>query len=69
MALKPYLEPSNISDASALLRSCYCYIKNRTGQFYYKETLEKELPIGSGEVESEHRYISQKRLKLAGAWW
>lgn len=25
------------------------------------------LPIGSGEVESAHRYISQKRLKIPGA--
>lgn len=69
MALKPYLESSNISDENAPVRACYRYIENRLGQFSYKETLENELPIGSGEVESEHRYISQKRLKLAGAWW
>ncbi|NOQ13881.1 MAG: hypothetical protein GQ583_05275, partial [Methyloprofundus sp.] len=27
------------------------------------------LPIGSGEIESAHRYVIQKRLKLSGAWW
>ena len=27
------------------------------------------LPIGSGEVESAHRWIPQKRLKIAGACW
>ena len=27
------------------------------------------LPIGSGEVESGHRHVLQKRLKIAGAWW
>ena len=27
------------------------------------------LPIGSGEVESAHKYIPQKRLKIAGATW
>ena len=27
------------------------------------------LPIGSGEVESSHKYIPQKRLKIAGATW
>ena len=26
-------------------------------------------PIGSGEVESAHRSVPQKRLKLPGAWW
>jgi hypothetical protein len=27
------------------------------------------LPIGSGEIESAHRYVIQNRLKIAGAWW
>lgn len=27
------------------------------------------LPVGSGEIESAHRTIPQKRLKLPGAWW
>ena len=31
--------------------------------------IEKDLPIGSGEVESGHRSVIQKRMKLPGAWW
>ena len=31
--------------------------------------LERGLPIGSGEIESAHRYVIQERLKLPGAWW
>ena len=27
------------------------------------------LPIGSGEIESSHKYIPQKRLKIPGATW
>jgi hypothetical protein len=27
------------------------------------------LAIGSGEIESAHRYVIQERLKLSGAWW
>jgi hypothetical protein len=27
------------------------------------------LPIGSGEIESGHRYVFQNRLKISGAWW
>ena len=27
------------------------------------------VPIGSGEIESAHRYIAQLRLKRPGAWW
>jgi hypothetical protein len=25
--------------------------------------------IGSGEVESRHRSVIQKRMKIPGAWW
>lgn len=45
------------------------YLTEREGQFEYKSALERELPIGSGEVESGHRHIIQKRLKISGAWW
>ena len=31
--------------------------------------LAQGLPIGSGEIESAHRYIVQQRLKRPGAWW
>jgi hypothetical protein len=33
------------------------------------ETSASTRPIGSGEIESTHRYIVQQRLKLPGAWW
>ena len=35
----------------------------------YPEALAQGLPIGSGEIESAHRYVAQKRLQLPGAWW
>ncbi len=35
----------------------------------YREALAEGLPIGPGEIESAHRYVAQKRLKLPGAWW
>jgi hypothetical protein len=51
------------------VRDCYRYIDNRRNQLDYKTALEEKLPIGSGEIESAHRYVIQKRLKIAGAWW
>ena len=51
------------------VEKCYRYIFNRQNCLDYKRALEKELPIGSGEVESSHRHVIQKRLKIAGAWW
>ncbi|MFZ0211037.1 MAG: hypothetical protein WAL59_33845, partial [Roseiarcus sp.] len=40
-------------------------------QLNYREALANGLPIGSGEIESAHRYIAQLRLNLKrpGAWW
>jgi hypothetical protein len=67
--LEPYLEPVATSDQEAPVRKCHRYISNRTGQFEYARALAAGLPIGSGEIESAHRYIIQKRLKIAGAWW
>ena len=36
---------------------------------HYQKYREWGLPIGSGEIESSHRYIPQKRLKIPGATW
>ena len=68
-ALTPHIEPDSIPDERAPVRCCYRYISNREGQFNYQGALDKDLPIGSGEIESAHRYLIQNRLKIAGAWW
>jgi hypothetical protein len=51
------------------VRACYRYIANRPKFLDYKSALEAGLPIGSGEIESAHRYVIQSRLKISGAWW
>jgi hypothetical protein len=68
-ALQPFVEGKNIPDEDAPVRVCHRYISNRTHQLDYKGAIAAGLPIGSGEIESAHRYIIQARLKLAGAWW
>ena len=35
----------------------------------YQKFRSLGLPIGSGEIESSHKYIPQKRLKIPGATW
>ena len=62
-------EPKTIPAEQAPVRQCLRYVLNRPGQFNYPQALAAKLPIGSGEVESAHRYVVQKRLKLPGAWW
>ena len=67
--LAPFQEPETVPSEQAPVRACYRYFTNRPGQFDYQAAINASLPIGSGEVESAHRYVIQKRLKLPGAWW
>jgi len=67
--LSAFIEDESVDDNQAPVRVCHRYLSNRTDQLNYKSALENGLPIGSGEIESAHRYVIQKRLKLSGAWW
>jgi len=67
--LSAFIEDESVDDNQAPVRVCHRYLSNRTDQLDYKSALENGLPIGSGEIESAHRYVIQKRLKLSGAWW
>jgi hypothetical protein len=67
--LSAFIEPESYEYNQSPVRACYRYLNNRKNQLDYKSALEKGLPIGSGEIESAHRYVIQKRLKLSGAWW
>jgi hypothetical protein len=67
--LQPHLEPAGPSDSETPVRTCFRYISNRAAFLDYKSALAAGLPIGSGEIESAHRYVMQRRLKLSGAWW
>jgi hypothetical protein len=66
-ALETNLE--NAEQKEAPVRSAHGYISERKEYMDYAAAKAAELPIGSGEVESGHRHVLQKRLKIAGAWW
>ena len=51
------------------VRQAHQYLSNRRQHLDYKGALARGLPIGSGEVESAHRQVVQKRIKRPGAWW
>lgn len=67
--LSPHLESQDLANDKAPVRACYRYLNNRNHQLNYPQAISKNLPIGSGEIESAHRYVIQQRLKLSGAWW
>jgi hypothetical protein len=68
-ALRPHREAETVPDKVAPVRAAYRYIHNRLEQLDYKGAIAAELPIGSGEIESAHRYVIQQRLKRSGSWW
>jgi hypothetical protein len=68
-SLEPFLESDAGPKQDGPVRACYRYIANRPKFLDYKSALEAGLPIGSGEIESAHRYVIQSRLKISGAWW
>ncbi len=64
-ALAPFVEANSEDPATA----CDRYIRNRRDQLDYQGAIKQGLPIGSGEIESAHRYVIQERIKLPDAWW
>lgn len=63
--LKNEYERTNVDS----LRKLLGYVERFQCCISYGKYKELGYPIGSGEVESSHRYITQKRLKIAGACW
>jgi hypothetical protein len=68
-ALESLIPLGKDGDESCPVGTAISYLKKRAHQLDYREAIRQKLPIGSGEVESAHRHILQKRLKIPGAWW
>jgi hypothetical protein len=51
------------------LRQLTQHVERFQNSVHYARYRQMGLPCGSGEVESAHRSIPQKRLKLPGAFW
>jgi hypothetical protein len=69
MILKKSLEADYARTEVDSVRKLVGYVDRFKNCLSYGEYKDKGYPIGSGEIESSHRYITQKRLKIAGACW
>ncbi len=67
--LKNHLDETKIPKHQCGAQKCYQYMIKRMKQFDYKGALERDLSIGSGEIEGAHKSVIQKRLKIPGGWW
>jgi len=67
--LGEHCEGGEKADEEAPVRAAHRYLSNRLKELDYVGALAKELPIGSGLIESGHKHVLQARLKLAGCAW
>ena len=56
-------------EAEKAIDSALTYFTPRLEQITYGSHRKGGYPIGSGAIESAHRFIAHIRLKRSGAWW
>ena len=67
--LKKHLEPKTQPDELCPVRRAWRYLDNRRNYLAYDDAIEKELPLGSGMIESGNKHVLQARMKIPGASW
>ena len=67
--LAAHREPEATPEDQAPVRAAHRYLSNRRDTLDYAAALAAERPIGSGLIESAHKHVLQKRLKISGAAW
>ena len=68
-AFKPNPSRDPVPDATAPVRAARRYLANRRDALDYAGAIARELPIGSGLIESGHKHVLHARLKGAGTAW
>ena len=63
------LEGEYENNPNQRLKRLIGYMKRFSNALGYSDFKSKGYPIGSGEIESAHKSIPQKRLKIPGASW
>jgi len=67
--VKRQLEEEHAAKPNERVRRFIGYLERFSDAVDYTTFQAQGYPLGSGEVESAHRAIPQKRLKLPGACW
>jgi hypothetical protein len=68
-AMEAFAEPGTVAEEEAPVRSAIRYLSNRLDQLDYPRAIARQLPIGSGLIESGHKHVLHARLKQAGSAW
>lgn len=62
------MKPSS-PEAQEVIDKALTYLSPRVKQIAYGSHRKGGYPLGSGAIESAHRFICHVRLKRSGAWW
>ena len=57
-AMEPHVEPDSVPKEAAPVRTCYNYMRNRRGQFNYKEALTRGFPSVPAQLRCAPLYYS-----------
>lgn len=57
------------SHAEDEIRKLISYLKTNSHRIDYKSFKRRQLPRGSGAIESANKFICHVRMKRSGAWW
>ena len=55
--------------AAAEIENLIGYLQNNRSRINYRSQRKGGYPLGSGGIESAHKFICHVRLKRSGAWW
>lgn len=62
------MRPASAS-ALAAIDTLRGYLQNNRERINYRAQRKAGYPLGSGGIESAHKFICHARLKRSGAWW
>ncbi len=62
------LRPATLSTRAAI-DTLIGYLQNNRTRINYRSQRKAGYPLGSGGIESAHKFICHARLKRSGAWW
>ena len=62
------MEPRT-EEAGEKLRKLAGYLEKNRDRIHYETDREDGYPIGSGGIESSHKFVCHTRMKRSGAWW
>ncbi|MBF0141813.1 MAG: ISKra4 family transposase [Magnetococcales bacterium] len=51
------------------VRNLAGYLEKNRDRIHYETDRDDGYPIGSGGIESSHKYVCHTRMKRSGAWW